>query len=124
MSLQFNTKITILKNPRGSLRAFATLIVNDVIHINGFRILEGSKGTFVSAPQKKGNKPDPETGKDVYYDEVRFVEETKEDQWRGPVAEQAFQTILDAYNVQSGTSGSTGRPEPTNERPKTRAVRW
>lgn len=125
MSLNFSAKVTTLQNPRGALRAFATLIVNDVIHINGFRVLEGSKGTFVSAPQKKGSKPDPETGKDIYYDEVRFVEETEEGQWRGPIAEAAFKAILDAYAGDNTTGGGgSSRPEPTNERPKTRTKRW
>ena len=124
MSLNFSAKVTTLQNPRGALRAFATLIVNDVIHINGFRVIEGSKGTFVSAPQKKGSKPD-ENGKDVYYDEVRFMENTEEGQFRGPIAEAAFKAILDVY-ADGNTTGGGGasRPEPTNERPKTRAKRW
>ena len=124
MSLNFSAKVNTIANPRGALRAFATLIVNDVIYINGFRVLEGSKGTFVSAPQKKGNKQD-ENGKDIYYDEVRFMEETEEGQWRGPVAEAAFKAILDAYAGGNTTGGgSNERPQPTNERPRAKASRW
>ena len=124
MSLTFTAKVNTISSPRGALRAFATLFVNDVIAINGFRVLEGSKGTFVSPPQKKGSKPDPETGKDIYYDEVRFIEETEEGQWRGPVAEAAFKAILDQYNAGNTTTGSDNRPEPSNARPTTRAARW
>lgn len=125
MSLQFSAKVNTLQAPRGALRAFATLIINDVVQINGFRVLEGSKGTFVSAPQKKGTKPDPESGKDVYYDEVRFDEPTQEGQWRGPIAEAAFNAILDAYASGNATGGGgSDRPEPSNERPKTKAKRW
>jgi DNA-binding cell septation regulator SpoVG len=124
MSLTFGAKVTTLQNPKGALRAFATLVINDTIHVNGFRVLEGSKGTFVSAPQKKGSKPD-ENGKDVYYDEVRFVEETEEGQFRGPIAEAAFKAILDAYAADNSTGGSSSsRPEPSGDRPKTRAARW
>jgi DNA-binding cell septation regulator SpoVG len=124
MSLSFGAKVTTLQSPKGALRAFATLIVNDVIHINGFRVLEGSNGSFVAAPQKKGSKPDPESGKDVYFDEVRFMEDTAEGQWRGPVAEAAFKAILDSYNASSSTSGTRDRPERSNERPETKAKRW
>lgn len=124
MSFQFSAKVTTLQNPRGAMRAFATLIVNDVVHINGFRVIEGSKGTFVAAPQKKGSKPD-EDGKDIYYDEVRFVEETEEGQFRGPVAEAAFKAILDAYAAANSTGGGgDGRPERSGDRPKTKTKRW
>jgi len=125
MSLTFTAKVNRISNPRGSLRAFATLIVNDVVAINGFRVLEGSKGTWAAPPQKKGSKPDPETGKDIYYDEVRFLENKEEGQFRGPVAEQALAAIMAEYNKGSATSGSTDpRPEPDNARPQTRAARW
>ena len=125
MSLNFTAKINMISNPRGSLRAFATLIVNDVVAINGFRVLEGSKGTWAAPPQKKGSKPDPETGKDIYYDEVRFLEDKAEGQFRGPVAEQALAAVMSAYNAGASTGGSTDpRPEPTGERPQTKQARW
>lgn len=124
-TFNFTAKVYPISNPRGAVRAFATLIVNDVIAINGFRVVEGRNGPFVSAPQKKGSKPDPETGKDVYYDEVRFMEQTEEGQYRGPVAKAAFDAILAAYNNQNSTSGAASTaPEVSNDRPRTRVNRW
>jgi DNA-binding cell septation regulator SpoVG len=125
MSLTFTAKVNRISNPRGALRAFATLVINDVVEINGFRILEGSKGTWAAPPQKKGSKPDPETGKDVYYDEVRFNEPKQEGQFRGPVAEQALAAVMAAYNAGSVTTGGTdSRPSPSGERPQAKQARW
>lgn len=124
MSLKFTAKINRLQNPKGALRAFAQLIINDVIVINGFRVLEGSNGSWASPPQTKGSKPDPETGKDQYFDDVRFLEEKEEGKFRGPVAEEALAAIMSAYNAENATSGGDGRPEPTNNRPKSGSARW
>ena len=130
MSFNFTAKVNRISNPRGSMVAFATLIVNDVIAINGFRVINGKNGAFVSAPQKKGSKPD-ENGKDVYYDEVRFLEEKEEGKWRGPIAEAAFAAILSEFNGGAGDSpasdnnsrqGGGDRPTPSNSRP--RVSRW
>jgi DNA-binding cell septation regulator SpoVG len=129
MTISFGAKVTVLSSPKGPMRAFGTLIINDVIYINGFRVLEGSNGLFVAPPQTKGSKPD-ENGKDQYFDDVRFVEETEEKQ-RGPVQQAALKAILDAYLATTKTGGGTSnaksnstRPEPTGERPPTRVRKW
>ena len=124
MSLTFTAQVNNIPNPRGSLRAFATLIVNDILQINGFRIVEGRNGIFVSPPQTKGNKLD-ENGNAIYYNDVRFDEPVEEGTYRGPVAESAFKAILDQYNTANSTSGAADvRPQPSNARPQTRAKRW
>ena len=131
MSYNFTAKVNRIQNPRGSVVAFATLIIDGVIAINGFRVINGRNGAFVSAPQKKGSKPD-ENGKDVYYDEVRFLEEKEEGKFKGPIAQAAFDAILNEFNGGASDNRSSNgdsvqghggdRPTPNNNRP--RVSRW
>jgi len=56
----------------GKVKAFFDLQTNEGITIKGFRIVEGSKGLFVSAPNEKGKD-------DKYYDSVILPKEMKEE---------------------------------------------
>ena len=65
------TRITPLKNDSGGkTAAFFDIQTNDGIIIKGFRIVNGSNGLFVSAPNDKGKD-----GK--YYDNVILPKEMK-----------------------------------------------
>jgi len=65
------TRITPLKNDSGGkTKAFFDIQTNDGIIIKGFRIVDGSNGLFVSAPNEKGKD-----GK--YYDNVILPKEMK-----------------------------------------------
>ena len=118
--MEFSAKVHVLKNPSGSMRAFATLVVDGVLQINGFRVLDGQYGMFVSAPSKKASKPD-ENGKYVYYDDVRFdepIEETEDGKKkRGPVALAAYAAILEAYQKATNATGGDQRPQASGTRP-------
>ena len=94
--MQFSAKVNLIPNPQGKTVAFATLTINDTIAIDGFRIIAGDKGDFVSAPSEKGRKAD-ENGKFPYWDKVRFFEDKEEGTFRGPIQEQAYTAILAAY---------------------------
>ena len=41
---------------KGTAKAFARVDVNGILSLDGYRVVEGSKGLFVSAPQKKSQK--------------------------------------------------------------------
>lgn len=43
----------VRKFKKGSLLGFATVLVADVIVVNGIRICEGKNGRFISMPQRK-----------------------------------------------------------------------
>ncbi|MEK9629063.1 MAG: septation protein SpoVG family protein [Nitrospinota bacterium] len=61
--------------PAGSLRAYADVVLDDLVLLKGFRILASKTGgLFIGMPSKKGKD-----GK--YYDQIEFKEE-------------AFQSIL------------------------------
>ena len=47
-------RIVRLENGKGPLKAFADIIIDDLILIKGFRVVEGKHGLFVSVPQEQG----------------------------------------------------------------------
>ena len=58
----------------GKIRAFFTLITNEGFEIKGMKLVEGSKGFFVSAPQEK-----KEIGGEMqYFDTVWIPEHIRE----------------------------------------------
>ena len=50
--LQYDVKIQSIR-PEGTLRATATVNINDAFAIRGIKLMEGSKGLFVSMPSFK-----------------------------------------------------------------------
>ena len=58
----------------GKIRAFFTLITNEGLEIKGMKLVEGSKGFFVSAPQEKKEV----NGVTEYYDTVWIPKEIRE----------------------------------------------
>ena len=75
-------KINLIKDPKGSVKAFASLTIDDSFAVNGIKIIEGKNGMFISMPQEK-------RGED-YHDLCFPV--TKE------AREQIINCCLDAYN--------------------------
>ena len=64
--LDISVKVFPIQPKEGSnLRAFASITLGGVFAVNDLRIVEGSKGTFVSMPQTKGKGKDNE---DKYFD--------------------------------------------------------
>ena len=85
-----DTKFFPLKAKDSKVKAFASVTLDKAICITGIRIIDGSKGLFISFPQQKGSDEE-------YHDVVFPV--TKE-------AREGFsKKILDAYKKQdqSGT---------------------
>ena len=104
--------------------AYATLVIEDVVEISGFKIINGAKGLFVGPPQKKGK--DKKTGEEKWYDDIRFLEEVPEGQYRGPLAEEIYRAMIDTYqekaqgNARGSAAGAQTRtPRPTGSRPST-----
>lgn len=85
-----DTKFFPIKAKDSKVKAFASVTLDKAICITGIRIIDGSKGLFISFPQQKGSDEE-------YHDVVFPV--TKE-------AREGFsKKILDAYKKQdqSGT---------------------
>lgn len=94
----YSIKVNKLKNPAGKIVAFAALLIDDVLEVHGFRVINGSKGLFVSPPQHLG-KVKNEAGQleDKYFDDVRFVG----DNWQ-EVSDEIKAAIITAYQSTGG----------------------
>ena len=70
----FNYSFNIRKlNSNSSLKAFVTLIIDDVMSVEGFKIVDGRNGLFVSVPSHKGTVMEDGNKVDKYFDDVRFL---------------------------------------------------
>jgi len=50
-----DVKVYPLRDPKGSTVAFANITVDNLVAINGARVISGEKGNFVAMPQSKDN---------------------------------------------------------------------
>lgn len=107
----FNFSATVRPFDRdgSKLKGFATLIINDIIHVDGFSIIEGRNGLFVSPPQEKYEKD----GETKYARKVKFFEDTEEGVYSGPIQQSAMNAILDEYSRASAQGGGS-RPSNGN----------
>ena len=118
----YSVYVNVLQNPKGNLRAFADIIVEDVMVISGFKVIESKTGDlFVGAPTEKYTNKE---GKEDWIDKVRFREELEEGERRGPVQTQIYQSILEKYEEYSkgnrkGSSAKDSMPTNNNKRAAT-----
>lgn len=52
--MKLQAKVNLLKNQTGNVKALASVNLNDEFVINDLRVMDGSKGLWVSMPSKKG----------------------------------------------------------------------
>ena len=90
-------------NSTSTLKAFVTLIIDDVISIDGFKIIDGRKGLFVSAPSHKGTVTEGGLQVDKWFDDVRFIGDTGLE-----VGNEIKNAMLDAYHNQDDSSSQQG----------------
>tara|TARA_Y100000310_G_C20473716_1_gene711356 strand:+ start:334 stop:708 length:375 start_codon:yes stop_codon:yes gene_type:complete len=96
----YAVQVRPLQNPKSKVVAFASLLIDDVLEINGFRVIDGSKGLFVSAPSHKGKNKE---GEDTWFDDVRFLGDSADN-----VKDEVYRSILDSYtNGQTTSSRET-----------------
>ena len=65
-------RIKFSTNPSSKVRAFASIVIDEILIIHGFRIVEGVKGIFVGFPCQKS-----QDGK--FFDSVQPVSSTAEE---------------------------------------------
>jgi stage V sporulation protein G len=78
----YNVRVFPIEEPKGSLRAFASVSFEDFVAIRGLRVNEGPRGLFVSMPRSKGKD-------DKYYD-VAYPT-------NGALKSEIKKTIMDEY---------------------------
>lgn len=100
----FNYSFNIRKLNSGSaLKAFVTLVIDDVMSIEGFKIVNGRNGLFVSVPSHKGTVTEEGQQVEKYFDDVRFLGDSGIE-----VGNEIKNAMLDAYNNQNGSSSQQG----------------
>ena len=63
-NIKLDVRVYPLDNPQGSTKAFANVGIEDLVAINGIRVVSGEKGDFVAMPQSKD--------KDGNYHDIAF----------------------------------------------------
>lgn len=100
---KLDVKVYPLNDQNNSTKAFASISVEDLIAIRGIRIIEGSKGLFVSMPQSKDN--------DGNYHDIAFPT-TKE------LRKTIDKAIIDEYKqlTKNAEKLETAKPEKSTEK--------
>ena len=97
----YTINVNALKAPVGKIMGFATLIIDETLEVHGFRIINGSKGLFVSPPQHKGKWKNPETKQEEekWYNDVNFVGDSYE-----AARDEVYGAIITEYEKAKGSS--------------------
>lgn len=92
----YGVRVNLIRNPKSKTVAFASLLIDDLMEVNGFRVIDGAKGLFVSPPQHKGKDKE---GNDTWYDDVRFIiDKEATDSPAAAAKEEIYTSIINAYN--------------------------
>lgn len=94
-------------NTQSKLKAFVSILIDDVMEIDGFKIIDGSKGLFVSPPSHKGTVMEDGVKVEKYFDDVRFVGESGLD-----VSNEIKQAIINEFV--SGSNSDPGSSQQPN----------
>lgn len=108
MSVFSNWRVFPLKEKIGSLVANGKVTISETVDVS-FTIVEGPKGLFATLPSKKSGKKDEKTGKDIYYPDVKILDEST----YGIFQKEA----VEAYDNQLATSQVKSTPKSKSNVP-------
>lgn len=91
-------------NTQSKLKAFVSIVIDDVMEVDGFKIIDGSNGLFVSAPSHKGTVMEDGVKVEKYFDDVRFLGDEGT-----AVSNEIKQAIINEYT--SGTGSASPAPD-------------
>jgi len=97
----YSISVRRINNPNSKLKAFATVTIDDLLDLEGFKIINGSKGLFVSVPSHKGNVMEDGVSVEKYFDDIRF----KGDEGIA-FAEELKTSIINEYTKSNSTQSS------------------
>jgi len=92
----FSYTVKVRKINSSKLKGVASLVIDNVMEIDGFKIIDGSNGLFVSVPSHKGSIVEDGVKVEKYFDDVRFPGEQGQE-----VSQEIKQAILNEYNSAS-----------------------
>lgn len=95
----YSIKVHVLPQSYGKLIGFASLIIDETMQVDGWRIIDGVNGLFATPPQHQGKGKDEE-GNEVtrWYDDVRFLGENAEN-----IKEEIKKNIIEEFSKQRNT---------------------
>jgi DNA-binding cell septation regulator SpoVG len=68
----FSYEVNVRKINSPKLKGVASVIIDNILEIDGFKIIEGSNGLFVSVPSHKGAVMEDGQKVEKYFDDVKF----------------------------------------------------
>lgn len=102
------------------VKAFASLVIEDLIEVKGFKIVEGANGVFVGVP----SKPSEKNGETKWYDDVVFLDREEGSKDRGEFFKEVETAMVQEYNSRSrgnsrgGAAAANAKaPTSTKKRP-------
>lgn len=105
----YSIRVRRINSPK--LKAVATVTVEDLMEIDGFKIINGSKGLFVSVPSHKGTVQEDGVSVEKYFDDVRFPGEAGKE-----FGDELKQAILTAYHNDSDSPQQSSSSKPKEEK--------
>src|SRR5687767_15163780 len=111
-----------LRFGNSSVKARASLVIDDTLEIQNFRVMETNGELWVSLPSQKSSKPDEATGKFKYYDEIRFLDPRGEGDKQSPRQREICEFIKSKY-VESISGKATAAKARHQESTRTPARR-
>ena len=94
-------------NTQSKLKAFVSIVIDDIMEVDGFKIIDGSNGLFVSAPSHKGTVMEDGVKVEKYFDDVRFV---------GEEGIATFNEIKQAIIAQYNSGGQLSQESQSTQR--------
>jgi len=107
----YRVKVTPYKgNPSSAFKAFADVIVDDILVIKGFKILSGPRGLFVIGPQTEYTDKEGALKRSNI---IEFTDSMKNEEGysKSPILEEIKNTILREYENMGPARTSRGAPQ-------------
>ena len=98
----YTVSVRKLSNTTSKLKAFVTVTIDDLLDIEGFKVIDGSNGLFVSVPSHKGTVKEDGVSVEKYFDDIRF----RGDEGQA-FAEELKRSIIAAYNDDNTSTASS-----------------
>lgn len=119
---KFNYSVKVFPfNSTSKVRAFASLIIEDILEVKNFKVVEGANGLFVGTPNRPGQKD----GKTEYFDDVIFLDRDPEKKEKSEFFKEIEQAIIEEYKKKTfsnsrgnAAKANTKAPKPSGKKPE------
>ena len=98
-----DVRVYLFNGENSSLKAFASITIDDEIVIKGLRVVEGNRGLFIAFPSTYSEKDDE------YYDNVFPIKKETRDYITDEVLAAYEDTLKEATPKKSASKSTRGR---------------